>query len=253
MLYKRLIINGVEFPVAVNQAGQGAPTESTEGAPGMLYMDTDSETLYKCTAAENGIYTWKLLGSDNALPAPESARVGQYICVLSVDESGRITGVKAVDAPESGQGPQGVGTTITATRIDDTDNIDIPGRTGIELRIQVTDPATGTSNVTTVYLYDSDVRTINGVAPDDNGNVAISGLPAVTAEDNDKILQVVNGAWAVVEAELGGSECKLPEVTEADNDKLLQCVNGVWTAVDATEYVTDIVNSVIEEALGGDY
>lgn len=144
MLYKRLIINGVEFPVAVNQAGQGAPLDTTEGAPGVLYMDTDTEKFYKCTAADDGVYTWK-----------------------EFETGGKV--------------------------------------------------------------------------------------PAVTADDNGKILQVVDGAWAVVEAELGGSECKLPEVTEADNDKLLQCVNGVWTAVDATEYVTGIVNSVIEEALGGDY
>lgn len=39
--------------------GKGAPTASTEGAVGLLYMDTDNGSLYKCTAALNGVYTWE--------------------------------------------------------------------------------------------------------------------------------------------------------------------------------------------------
>ena len=39
----------------------GAPTTSTEGAVGMLGMDITSETydLYKCVAADGGVYTWE--------------------------------------------------------------------------------------------------------------------------------------------------------------------------------------------------
>ena len=50
------------FYQEVNQipclTGNGAPTPSTEGAIGCLYMDTDTKDLYKCTAAESCVYTW---------------------------------------------------------------------------------------------------------------------------------------------------------------------------------------------------
>lgn len=38
--------------------GSGAPTETTEGVVGCLYMDTDTGNLYKCIAAGSGVYTW---------------------------------------------------------------------------------------------------------------------------------------------------------------------------------------------------
>lgn len=38
--------------------GGGAPTTATEGAVGCLYMDTGTGDMYKCTAVENGVYTW---------------------------------------------------------------------------------------------------------------------------------------------------------------------------------------------------
>lgn len=38
--------------------GKGKPTTATVGAVGCLYMDTDTGALYKCTKAENGVYTW---------------------------------------------------------------------------------------------------------------------------------------------------------------------------------------------------
>lgn len=53
------------------------------------------------------------------------------------------------------------------------------------------------------------VRSVNGAKPDENGNVNVagggSGLPSITEADNGKILQVVNGAWAVADAPSGGS------------------------------------------------
>ena len=47
------------------------------------------------------------------------------------------------------------------------------------------------------------VKTVNGVEPDEKGNVEVegggSGLPPVTEADNGKIPRVVDGAWAVVD------------------------------------------------------
>ena len=71
--YKRLIINGTEYRLAVGQSGKGAPGSATLGAVGMTYMDTDTGALYKCTAAENGVYTWEDAGNEGELSA-ESIR-----------------------------------------------------------------------------------------------------------------------------------------------------------------------------------
>lgn len=71
MLYKRLIINGKEYLLAVSQAGSGAPAAATPGSLGILYMDTDTGDLYKCTGGEDGAWEWKELsegGSDYKLP-----------------------------------------------------------------------------------------------------------------------------------------------------------------------------------------
>lgn len=41
--------------------GEGTPTEKTEGAPGVLYMDTLTGALYKCRAADyvNKVFAWE--------------------------------------------------------------------------------------------------------------------------------------------------------------------------------------------------
>lgn len=48
MYYKALNINGVEYRIAVNITGSGAPTAETEGVVGMFYMDEDTGEVYKC-------------------------------------------------------------------------------------------------------------------------------------------------------------------------------------------------------------
>ena len=47
--------------------GSGAPTERTEGAPGVLYMDLDTGGLYKCRGGMNGGYRWQLQGDGGDL------------------------------------------------------------------------------------------------------------------------------------------------------------------------------------------
>ena len=51
-------------------------------------------------------------------------------------------------------------------------------------------------------------------------------LPTVTAQDNGKVLGVVNGEWAVKDDDTGDA---LPVVTTNDNGKVLGVVNGEWT------------------------
>lgn len=58
---------GVEAKEIPCIKGSGAPTTATEGAVGCLYMDTNTGNIYKCTAAANGVYTWKDNGSDGGV------------------------------------------------------------------------------------------------------------------------------------------------------------------------------------------
>lgn len=53
----------------------------------------------------------------------------------------------------------------------------------------------------------TNIKSVNGVSLLGSGNLAVSGLPTVTSSDNDKVLKVVNGAWAVAE---GGGGSSLP-------------------------------------------
>ena len=50
--------------------GSGAPTESTVGAVGLLYMDTNTGDMYKCTAVGNGVYVWKALVEGDPIVEP---------------------------------------------------------------------------------------------------------------------------------------------------------------------------------------
>lgn len=76
MLYRRMIINGNEYPLAVNQQGSGKPDTETPGAVGVLYMDTDDGSLYKCTAAGNDSCTWEKVSS--AEPSGEEDGIPGY-------------------------------------------------------------------------------------------------------------------------------------------------------------------------------
>ena len=40
-------------------SGSGAPTTSTVGILGKIYIDTDTDNAYMCTKVDNGTYTWK--------------------------------------------------------------------------------------------------------------------------------------------------------------------------------------------------
>ena len=47
--------------------GSGTPATTTEAAVGCFYMDEDTGDIYKCTAVDNGVYTWEKFGADGVL------------------------------------------------------------------------------------------------------------------------------------------------------------------------------------------
>lgn len=56
---------GVEAKEIPCIKGNGAPTNATEGAVGLFYMNTDNGDVYKCVSAENSAYTWESIGAGN--------------------------------------------------------------------------------------------------------------------------------------------------------------------------------------------
>ena len=55
---------------------------------------------------------------------------------------------------------------------------------------------TGAVTVQPTLVSGTNIKTINGQSVLGEGDLAISGLPAVTSSDNGKVLTVVSGAWA---------------------------------------------------------
>ena len=62
-------VNAKEIPCIT---GEGAPTTSTEGAVGCLYMNTTNGDVYKCTAVSGGSYTWVALGNGDNITVDQS-------------------------------------------------------------------------------------------------------------------------------------------------------------------------------------
>lgn len=70
--------------------------------------------------------------------------------------------------------------------------------TGVKVNgsnVTVTD---GVADVGTVITSHQDIKTINNQTITGTGNVTLNTLPSVSSSDNGKILQVVNGAWALI-------------------------------------------------------
>jgi hypothetical protein len=85
-------IFGVDAQQIPCHTGSGAPTIKTEGDVGCLYMDIISGKIYKCTAASNGNYTWKLSGT----PESTASDNGKFLRVVN----GEPAWVSVVDAKE---------------------------------------------------------------------------------------------------------------------------------------------------------
>lgn len=69
----------------------GAPTETTEGAVGSLYMDKDTNNIYKCVSALNGVYVWEnaAISPDEAIKkfCPEFTTTGDWAVCNPVEDS----------------------------------------------------------------------------------------------------------------------------------------------------------------------
>lgn len=74
------------------------------------------------------------------------------------------------------------------------------------------------------------INAIAGIIPSEFSSN--SELPAVTSEDNGKVLTVVDGEWGTASV-----PTELPTVTATDDGKVLKVVEGEWAA--ATDEVVE--------------
>lgn len=91
--FKLFGVEGKEIPCIT---GNGAPASVTKGAVGCLYMDTDTGNVYKCTAADNGLYVWT---SDEKIIKETIAAHGMSIDELKTEiavERARISNIVAL-------------------------------------------------------------------------------------------------------------------------------------------------------------
>ena len=92
---------------------------------------------------------------------------------------------------------------------------------------QVTD---ADRTITSAYLNEDGELIL--VFNDGSGSGQASGsavFPVITANDENKILKVVNGAWALVDLPSN----TLPAVDVSDDGKILQVIDGAWQTVEA--------------------
>lgn len=113
---KSLNVIGVEAKEIPCILDTGAPTTTTEGAVGLLYMDENTGDLYKCTAAQVGVYTWEKL-------VPESSKV-------DISKSNGVTTISVTDKEETQTVKISDGETLKGTassaavRVDDVSPIE---------------------------------------------------------------------------------------------------------------------------------
>ena len=110
--------------------------------------------------------------------------------------TGTITGITMNGASKGTSGVVNLGTVITS-------ETQLSKGTTTGAGNAVTDISVSNHQITltkgaTFLTEHQSIKTINNQTITGTGNVNISGLPAVTSSDNGKILQVVNGAWALV-------------------------------------------------------
>lgn len=93
--------------------GNGAPTETTNGDVGVLYMDINTGDIYKCISAENGIYIWVMLGGGTGNPGTDGyspvATVTQTDsgAIISITDKNGTTTATIANGRTGDTGPQG--------------------------------------------------------------------------------------------------------------------------------------------------
>lgn len=192
------------------------------------------------------------------LPAPAAAAVGQYFAVETVDDTGRVLSLKAVDAPTGSSeeiraaveeclqdldlGSDGIsvthtwdGTVLTVTSASGTSSADLKGEQG-EKGDQGEPGADGSDGLTPhigsngnwwIGLTDTNVSAAGSTA-----SITVDSQLDTTSENPVQNKVVASYILTIESAiENGVFPRLLPSVTADDDGKFLQVADGAWTAV----------------------
>lgn len=98
MLYKRLIIDGQELPIAVCQCGKGEPTAETEGCTGIFYTDTDTGDVYKCISDDGGACKWERMPCSSEIEALQKQVADILYTPISISSFRSVPNVAEIGA-----------------------------------------------------------------------------------------------------------------------------------------------------------
>lgn len=93
---------GIEARQVTCDCANGAPTSSTPGKVGMLYMNIDNGDIYKCISSSSGTTTWSLLATSE-----DSIKNTVNNALAIAKENGEFNGETGPQGPEGPRGPQG--------------------------------------------------------------------------------------------------------------------------------------------------
>lgn len=206
MLYKRFIINEAEYPLAVNQSGSGAPGSSTPGTAGVMYMNTDDGSLYKCTGGADGAYTWEPLdtgenGTDGVSPTVEIHKSGRVTTIAITDVNGTQTAT-ILDGEDGSDGISSVPdrsitpektTFITAEGTGETESSMVPNFTNLanpESADWMTDTRFSSSSGSMTSNYTGAIVT-NAIAAKKGDIIRIKGITGGTGSTSNALFQLV--------------------------------------------------------------
>lgn len=245
---RNLTINGTQYKFAVNQSGAGAPTNSTPGIVGLLYMATDTGIMYKCVSADGDEYKWEPLIDIPGL-ARQLAAVYTWeqwdaapntgireeladVMVLTLPRDEASTTYYAADAAELVDGEW---------KLIDPEEYDFDGNVTavVGFRLNAVGRYIQTNQGFFHIPEGADVSNLPDDLSDFNifcssvARLSIASRQGIVSSDNpsahpDEGEQ--DGFWYIASRQRGEERHGLPTVTDADNGKILRVVDGAWMA-----------------------
>ena len=201
------------------------PLLNTDGGIAIFgYVDGEETTMVTCTVSDDGYTEWFERELATRDLGTVQAEVGQAVVVESVNGDGKPISWKCVDFPS--------GSSTMIVTIGDT-----ASHTAAEIYAHVQSGGTAICKASETTFYN--------LSYVDAGNAIFS-----FAEDDGYIYGVKvldNGSFVPIEFSLADAISILPTITAEDNGKFLQAVNGVWVAVDAVPQMQALMGYYIEE------
>lgn len=165
---------------------KGAPTTETIGAVGLLGFDIDTGKVYKCTAAADGVYTWEI--SDSPIKYIDGANALPPLALLEMDPGTYVLNGSFLPSRNSDAQIEFFNRLVRIDPIDEGEIVvsyqDADGLTCI----YITNDGYERKWYCLADLGGGTVKTVNGIAPDENGDVKVeTGIDEIQVESDSEI------------------------------------------------------------------